>query len=155
MANDETDECRANGDERRYTIRDMAKRFHMEPSALRYYEDVGLLPGVERTASGQRIYRQWHVWRLGSICCFKDAGMTIDEIKRFFMYEANEDEHIDDMVELLTERRAAIEEQRRALEEAYHHVLRKLHFYGDIRDSLRDGTPRPDWKDYGDKVFTE
>lgn len=127
--------------------------FHMQPSTLRYYEDQGLLTNVERDANGQRRYRQGHINRLGSICCFKRAGMSIEELKRFFAYEGNEDEHIDDMLELLEERREAIEEQRVAIEEARRHILRKQHFYRDIKRSLDEGAPYPDWNDYRDKVF--
>ena len=138
---------------REYTIREVARMFNMEPSTLRYYEDVGLLTNVDRTTSGQRVYRECHINRLKSICCFKHAGMTIDDLKRFFIFEADEQHHIDDMVSLLTDRRNAIEEQRKVLDEAYAHVLRKLHFYGDIRSSIANGTSMPDWKDYRNVIF--
>ncbi|MBT1162653.1 MULTISPECIES: MerR family transcriptional regulator [Bifidobacterium] len=141
--------------EETYTIRQMADRFHMEPSTLRYYEDQGLLPNVGRTATGQRVYRREHVDRLGSICCFKDAGMTIDELKRFFTYEADEAGHIDEMMALLEHRREAIEEQRRALDAAYDHVLRKLDFYGDVRTSIREHEPRPDWGIYARRRYVQ
>ena len=39
---------------RRYSIRQVADMFDMEPSTLRYYEDAGLLTNVERTSTGQR-----------------------------------------------------------------------------------------------------
>ena len=48
-----------------------------------------------------------------TICCFKHAGMSIEDLKRFFAFEADEPEHIDDIVALLEDRRAAIEAQRR------------------------------------------
>ena len=44
--------------------------------------------------------------------------MSIEDLKRFFAFEADEPEHIDDIVALLEDRRAAIEEQRRTLDEA-------------------------------------
>lgn len=137
-----------------YTIRDLANRFAMQPSTLRYYEECGLLPEVARTEAGQRIYDESHVARLEAIQCFKHAGMSIDELKRFFEYESDENAHISQMVELLEARRDAIVEQRRALEEAYLHVLRKLRFYGDIKRSIEDGTPHPDWADYDGKDFS-
>ncbi|RSX54371.1 transcriptional regulator, MerR family [Bifidobacterium goeldii] len=143
-----------NDDEsREYTIRQVANMFHMEPSTLRYYEEIGLLTNIDRTPSGQRVYRQCHVNRLKSICCFKHAGMSIEDLKQFFTFEADEQHHIDDMMNLLVDRREAIEQQRRELDEAYAHVLRKLHFYGDIRASLENGTPMPDWADYRHAVF--
>ncbi|ERI83372.1 MerR family transcriptional regulator [Bifidobacterium bifidum] len=97
----------------RYTIREVADMFHMEPSTLRYYEDAGLLTNVGRTPAGQRIYLQCHINRMRTICCFKHAGMSIEDLKRFFAFEADEPEHIDDIVALLEDRRAAIEAQRR------------------------------------------
>lgn len=109
-----------------YTIRQVATRFHMQPSTLRYYEDQGLLTNVERTETGQRIYEDCHIDRLCAICCFKNAGMTIDDLKKFFVYESNEPEHIDEILDLLESRRESLDEQRRALNEAAMHVQRKL-----------------------------
>ena len=107
-----------------YTIRQVATQFHMQPSTLRYYEDQGLLTNVERTETGQRIYEDCHIDRLRAICCFKNAGMTIDDLKKFFVYESNEPEHIDEILDLLESRRESLDEQRRALNEAAMHVQR-------------------------------
>ena len=91
-------------------------------STLRYYEDQGLLTNVDRTETGQRIYEDCHIDRLRAICCFKNAGMTIDDLKKFFVYESNEPEHIDEILDLLESRRESLDEQRRALNEAAMHV---------------------------------
>ncbi|MFQ6865350.1 MerR family transcriptional regulator [Blautia sp.] len=37
---------------------------------MRYYEDAGILPNIERNSSGQRIFTDWHIERLKAICCF-------------------------------------------------------------------------------------
>lgn len=79
--------------------------------------------------------------------------MSIDELKRFFAYEKDERAHIADMLELLESRHHAILEQRDALEEAYMHVLRKLHLYRDIQRSIETGEPYPDWANYDGKDF--
>lgn len=141
-------------DARTYTIREVARLFHMEPSALRYYEDQGLLTNVGRNASGQREYEECHLNRLRAICCFKNAGMTIGDLKRFFVYEQDEPAHIDEMLDLLESRREALDEQRRALDEAAMHVQRKLHYYGDIKRALEAGDPLPDWKHYKTRQYS-
>ena len=141
------------GDETTYGIREVADRFHMQTSTLRYYEDQGLLMDVGRDSAGQRRYRECHISRLKSICCFKHAGMSIEDLKRFFAYEGHEREHIDDMIALVRERRGAIETQLAAIEEARRHVLRKQHFYEDIKASLANGTSWPDWNDYRNATF--
>ena len=38
-----------------YTIREVAQRFHVQTSTLRYYEDQGLLCDVERDDAGRRV----------------------------------------------------------------------------------------------------
>ena len=73
-----------------YTIREVAQRFHVQTSTLRYYEDQGLLCDVERDDAGRRVYTDSHIGRLEAIACFKHAGMSIDELKRFFAYEKDE-----------------------------------------------------------------
>lgn len=95
-----------------YTIREVAQRFHVQTSTLRYYEDQGLLCDVERDDAGRRVYTDSHIGRLEAIACFKHAGMSIDELKRFFAYEKDERAHIADMLELLESRHQAILKQR-------------------------------------------
>ena len=40
-----------------YTVGEMAKKLHMAPSTLRYYDKEGLLPFVERSESGNRMFK--------------------------------------------------------------------------------------------------
>jgi DNA-binding transcriptional MerR regulator len=137
---------------REYSIQEMKRKFHMRASALRYYEEAGLLGDIARTPNGQRLYTKANIDRMEAIACFKDAGMTIDEIKRFFDYEADEGEHITDMLALLKHRQHAIERQRVALEKAYHHVLRKVRYYSAVNESIVGGAPHPDWNDFEDEA---
>ena len=39
-----------------YSIREISELFSLPASTLRYYESEGLLPNVEKSSSGQRIY---------------------------------------------------------------------------------------------------
>ena len=109
---------------------------------------------VERTETGQRIYEDCHIDRLCAICCFKNAGMTIDDLKKFFVYESNEPEHIDEILDLLESRRESLDEQRRALNEAAMHVQRKLHYYGDIKRAIDAGEDWPDWREYKNRAYS-
>lgn len=131
-----------------YTIKEISQMFHFPPSTLRYYEEAGLLTDIERTVSGQRIYTDKHVNRLKTICCFKNAGMTISQLKEFFYYEAREADCIDDILLLLEEQKESVSAQIMQLQKDYVHVCKKLHYYTDIKKSLEAQTPHPDWKDY-------
>lgn len=138
-----------------YTIREISEMFRLPSSTLRYYEDMGILTNINRTDSGQRIYEDCHVNRLKTICCFKNAGMSISQLKEFFTYESGEEEHIDNILILLNNHKASVNEQLKSLQEAYAHLLRKLHYYGDIKKSLESNQPLPEWKNYKFKTFTD
>lgn len=132
---------------RRYTISEVAADFHMQPSTLRYYEDIGLLTEVERT-SGKRFYRDKHIHRLRTICCFKNAGMTIAQLQKFFRCEKDEDAHIHEIMELLLGQKAHLDAQMKQLEQARAHLQRKLAYYSDVQKAIKSDLPRPDWADY-------
>lgn len=42
-----------------YTIREISDMFQLPSSTLRYYEDMGILTNIGRTASGNRIYKSF------------------------------------------------------------------------------------------------
>lgn len=138
-----------------YTIREISDMFQLPSSTLRYYEDMKLLTNISRTSSGQRIYEDYHVNRLRTICCFKNAGMSISQLKEFFSYECKETEHIDDILMLLTSHKTSIEEQLKSLQDSYAHLLRKLHYYGDMKKNIESNTHLPKWQDYKFKDFTK
>lgn len=136
-----------------YTIRQVSEMFQLPLSTLRYYEEQGILTNIPRTDSGQRIYEDCHINRLRTICCFKNAGMSISQLKDFFSYESAESEHIDDILVLLNTHKISITKQIESLQETYAHLLRKLHYYNDIKKSLESNHPLPQWKDYKFKTF--
>ena len=50
---------------------------------LRYYERLGLLDGVARTAGGRRVFGDEHVAWLGLLRCLRDTGMPIARVQQF------------------------------------------------------------------------
>jgi DNA-binding transcriptional MerR regulator len=68
----------------RIPIGELARRAGLRPSAVRYYEAVGLLPEPERTA-GKRRYDERIVQRLSVIAAGKHAGLSLDEIRELFI----------------------------------------------------------------------
>ncbi|MCX4552380.1 MerR family transcriptional regulator [Streptomyces sp. NBC_01387] len=66
---------------RKLGIGDLARRVRMQPSALRYYESVGLLTPAERVG-GRRVYPVGTVRRIALIKMAQRAGFTLSEIRR-------------------------------------------------------------------------
>ena len=138
-----------------YSIRDLSEMFKLPSSTLRYYEEAGILTNIARSTSGQRIYNDNHINRLRTICCFKNTGMTIAQIRDFFSYESEESDHIDDILLLLHTHRKSVIEQIERLQNDYAHINRKVHYYSDIKKNIEEGEPIPEWKYYRDKLYDE
>jgi MerR family redox-sensitive transcriptional activator SoxR len=61
------------------TIGELSKRSGVAPSALRYYEEVGLISS-ERTTGNQRRYLRPTLRRVAFIRAAQRVGLTLDEI---------------------------------------------------------------------------
>ena len=67
----------------RLTISQIARQIRLRPSAIRYYERIGLLPQAERV-SGQRRYDPTVLYRLAIIQRSRQLGFTLSEIRYLF-----------------------------------------------------------------------
>lgn len=61
-------------------IGEVAKQAGVATSAIRFYEEAGLLPEPQRTASGYRDYDPTVVDRLGFIRAGQAVGLTLSEL---------------------------------------------------------------------------
>ncbi len=62
-------------------IGELGRELGLSPRTIRYYEELGLLPGVRRRAGGRRVYGSDQVERLRFIQRLKTLGLTLEEIK--------------------------------------------------------------------------
>jgi MerR family redox-sensitive transcriptional activator SoxR len=63
-------------------IGDLARQAGLAPSAIRYYEKIGLMPAPPRR-SGQRRYDSGALGRLRVIQLARDVGFSIEETRMF------------------------------------------------------------------------
>ena len=66
-----------------FTISQAAKRLGLRPSAIRYYEQIGILPAAHRL-NGRRRYDDKVLYRLAVIQHAQRAGFSLPEIRQLF-----------------------------------------------------------------------
>ncbi len=64
-------------------ISEVARQVGLRPSAIRYYEQIGLLPPAQRVST-QRRYDATALYRLAIIQRARQLGFTLDEIRQLF-----------------------------------------------------------------------
>src|SRR5215813_14013982 len=65
------------------TISEVARQVGLHASAIRYYEQIGLLPRAQRV-NGQRRYDATTLYRLAIIQWARQLGFTLNEIRQLF-----------------------------------------------------------------------
>lgn len=65
------------------TISEVARQAKLRSSAIRYYEQMGILPPATRV-SGQRRYDKTVLYRLAVVQRARQAGFALDEIRTLF-----------------------------------------------------------------------
>ena len=103
-----------------YSIHEVCARTGLTAHTLRYYEKEKLLPNVSRSAGGFRQYSEEDIEALGTICCLKNTGMSLQDISQFMALAREGDQTLRERCELLKKHRDAViarmEEMQRYLE---------------------------------------
>ncbi|AZB41412.1 MerR family transcriptional regulator [Bacillus sp. FJAT-42376] len=112
-----------------YSISEAAKELNLTVYTLRYYDKEGLLPFVERTASGTRLFKESDINALKVIECLKSTGMPIKEIKRFIDWCSDGDSTLHQRYDMFIERKAAVEAQMDELKKTMEVIEHKCFYY--------------------------
>lgn len=111
-----------------YTIGEMAKKMNLSPSTLRYYDKEGLLPFVERSGGGIRMFKDSDLEWLSIIECLKKSGMAIKDIKKFIDWCMEGDSTIEQRLNLIDRQRELVLAQIAQMQETLS-VLNYKHWY--------------------------
>jgi len=122
-----------------YTIGEVAKRFNVNISTLRYYDKEGLIPHLEKNESGNRIFDDESISGLITIECLKKSGMSIKDIKTFIDWCQEGDESLKDRLEMFLARREVLQSQIKELENTLKYIDYKVEYY---TKAVADGTER-------------
>ena len=98
-------------------------------STLRYYDKEGLLPFVERSSGGIRMFRDSDIEWLQVIGCMKKAGMSIKDIKQYIEMALQGDETIGLRLDMFRRQREALKAQMEELRHAMEMVEYKCWYY--------------------------
>lgn len=114
---------------KRYTIKDAAKIMNVPTSTIRYYDKSGLLPFLERSESGYRLFSEKGLSTLRIIDCLKKTGMSIKEIRQFSDWLQEGDASLQQRYEMFLERKRAVEKQMTELQEILDTINHKCWYY--------------------------
>ena len=116
----------------RYSIAEVAERTRLTPHTLRYYEKEGLLPFVDRSDTGNRVFKEKDLEWLELICCLKNTGMSIKQIKEVIALSLKGDDTLEIRREIFIRHRAEVLSQIEELHKNLDKINCKINYYDSI-----------------------
>lgn len=123
-----------------YTIKQVSEKTGLSIYTLRYYDKEGLLPLVTRSKSGIRRFSDNDISWLKLICCLKNSGMSIEQIKEFMILCLQGNQTVEIRKDILLSHREKILQQMKQLENSLHTIDYKIDHYKEIGIFHIDGS---------------
>ena len=130
------------GEERTFTISELADAFRVTPRTIRFYEDQGLLS--PRRDGLNRVYSHRDRARLTLICRGKRLGFSLAEIKDFLDLYDVDDQHIEQMRFVLAHGRERIKSLEVQLEDVQQTLSELRELERQIVEHLKAAGAAPD-----------
>jgi DNA-binding transcriptional MerR regulator len=111
------------------TISKVAEKTGLTAHTLRYYDKEGLLPFVDKSASGTRVFKESDFEWLAVIECLKQTGMQLKDIKQYIDWCMDGDSTLRRRYDMFVERKAEAERQIAALQKALEKINYKCWYY--------------------------
>ena len=134
-----------------YTIKQVAEMMGVTPSTLRYYDQEGLLPNVERR-NGIRVFEDKDFKWLRVLNCLKNTNMPIKKIKEYVELAQQGDSTLEARYELIKEQKENILGQIKELKYYLKEVEFKEWYY---ETAIKEGTEKNILEQMLDKATLE
>jgi DNA-binding transcriptional MerR regulator len=122
-----------------YTPAQVTEKTGFTIDTLRYYERIGLLHHVDRTAGGRRTFTDHDVEFLQLLRCLRYTGMPVAEMLRFVELLRSGDATQDERLEVLRDHEARVESQIERLREHQEHIRFKISIYSGASELASAG----------------
>ena len=118
-----------------YTVKQISEKTNLKPYVLRYYEKEGLLPHVRRTQGGVRRYTDEDLEWISLICCLKNTGMSIKQIREFVRLSMQGPKTLSRRCELLEKHKRDVSENIRQMRGHLEIVTHKIAYFTKQREA--------------------
>ncbi|WP_195270296.1 MerR family transcriptional regulator [Eubacterium sp. 1001713B170207_170306_E7] len=114
-----------------YTIKEVSEKTGLSIYTLRYYDKEGLLPFVERSETGIRQFTDADLEWLSTICCLKDTGMPLKEIKEYIDLFLEGTSTLETRRQIFIDHRVRLLKKIEELEKNLEMVEHRIQFYDE------------------------
>lgn len=111
------------------TITEVSQKYEITTDTLRYYERIGLIPPVNRNASGVRDYTEEDCNWVRFIKCMRSAGLSIEVLVEYVSMFQQGNSTIKARKQLLIEQRSQLAERISEMQQTLERLDKKIDGY--------------------------
>lgn len=120
------------------TIAEMCAQYDLTADTLRYYERVGLLPPVGRTAGGIRCYTEHDCRWVGFIKCMRTAGVGVQPLANYVRLFNQGDETAGARKKILVDERDRITQKMADMQQTLDRLTFKIERYEKVMTPVEE-----------------
>ena len=110
-------------------IRTVSEKFDLSPTTLRYYEEVGLIPPVNRNESGYRDYDEIDLEWVNFAKCMRGTGISIDVLKEYATLAQQGEQTEMQRKQILIEQQGVLDQKMQVLRDTHAFLDKKIATY--------------------------
>ena len=110
-------------------IKAASQALDLSPDTIRYYERIGLVPPITRTASGIRDFQESDLEALEFVKCFRAAGVSVESLIDYMALFQEGDATREARLQILLEERDKLAQRIQEQEAALERLNRKITYY--------------------------
>lgn len=120
-----------------YSIGQVAKKTGLTAHTLRYYQKEGLLPFLQKSSSGLRVFSDNDLGWLGLIECLKETGMPLKDIRQYIDWYLEGDSTLSLRLDMFKNQKNRVEEQIRQFQKHLEKIEYKIALY---EEAVKEGS---------------
>ena len=113
----------------KYTVHQAAEKFGISAHTLRYYDNAGLFPEMQRDSHGARVFDDAQLEWLGLVLCLRSTGLPIADIRHYITLSAQGDSTLRERYDIILQQKKRAEDERAEIDKKLAILSRKASFY--------------------------
>lgn len=115
-----------------YTVKQLSQKLNISEHTIRFYDDQGLLPDVQRDKNGTRLFTDDNIEWINLVLCLRNTGMSITDIKNYIKLCKEGDSTVHQRYQIILKQKEKAEADLRQMQKRLSILNMKQKCYEDI-----------------------
>ena len=108
------------------TIKQASEKVSISASAIRYYDNEGLLPFIERDENGYRLFKEDDLFWLELIGCMRATDMSIETLRHVAHLHIKGDSTLEERKQIFRNHQEKLQKQKLDIDDALDKLKKKM-----------------------------